>query len=97
MNVRMGESLKRHGAEVLMSEGITVTEAVRGLFRVLESTREVPECVRAACETSRKDEIERKRSIVRSWVGIAPGVTADDALRTRHERLLEKCAPGVRV
>lgn len=96
LNVRMSSQLKDHGAQVLQNEGIATSDAVRGLFRVLEATQEVPECIRAMVGCGKRDDISRKRAIVKSWRGAAPGVSGSDFDEVRRDRLDAKFAPGVR-
>ena len=96
LNVRMSAQLKEHAGQVLRAEGISTSDAVRGLFRVIESTQEVPSCIREKLGDSRRRDVDRKRSLVRSWVGAAPEMGDIDFKQLRHERLDRKFASGVR-
>ena len=43
LNVRLDKGLKAQGERVLARQGVTATEAVRGLYRLLSQTDEVPD------------------------------------------------------
>ena len=87
LNIRLVDSLKTHGNQVLAREGISVSEAVRKLYEYLEREQKMPECL---MENSQNDIYEQRRSVLKRFAGCAPlpqGFTADDV---RRERLARK-------
>lgn len=96
LNVRMPEELKRSGDRVLEREGVSVSDAVRGLYRYLEDEQKVPEWLIEGTE-SKDDVFERRRRTLRQLVGIVDLPLDFDLDAVRHERLMRKTEPGVRV
>ncbi|WP_139652116.1 type II toxin-antitoxin system RelB/DinJ family antitoxin [Raoultibacter phocaeensis] len=96
LNVRMPEDLKRNGDRVLEREGVSVSDAVRGLYRYLEDEQKVPEWLIEGTE-SKDDVFERRRRALRQLVGIVSLPPDFDFDAVRHERLMRKTEPGVRV
>ncbi len=89
LNVRMPEDLKRNGDMVLSRAGVSVSDAVRGLYRFLESEQDVPAWV--LCER-REDAFGERRRLLREIAGIAPlpdGFSLDDVKRERLARFFE--------
>ena len=83
LNVRMPEDLKRNG------DIVSVSDAVRGLYRFLESEQDVPAWV--LCER-REDAFGERRRLLREIAGIAPlpdGFSLDDVKRERLARFFE--------
>ena len=80
LNVRMPESLKRHGCEVLDAQGVSTSEAVRALFQYLEREQSLPSQLFAQPE----DPVDPRREILRSLVGVLPAeYSLADARRDR--------------
>ena len=94
INARLPEDLKRHGAQVLDREGVSVTQAIRSLFEYLEREQTVPEWMQA--EGKSAAEIARKRKKLRSLVGIAEITEDFDGRAAYRQHVIDKCAPGVR-
>jgi len=93
LNVRLPEDLKNRGMRVLERNGISVSEFVRRMFQQLDQMQELPAGILPS-EDERQAEIDRKRALLKSWVGVIPeDANLDDA---RMERLMDKCRPGVR-
>ena len=92
LNIRMPAELKKRGMQVLEREGVTVSDAVRGLFSEMERTQGIPDFAKPR---SKDDPIARKREILRSMVGTLPhGANLREA---RADRLEHKSRPGVRA
>ena len=96
LNVRMPEDLKRSGDRVLEREGISVSDAVRGLYRYLEYEQKAPEWLRHG-EDGNEDVFERRRRALRQLVGIVDLPPDFDPDAVSHERLMRKTEPGVRA
>ena len=96
LNVRMPEDLKRSGDRVLEREGVSVSEAVRRLYRYLEDEQTVPEWLRDG-EGGNEDIFERRRRALCQLVGSVELPPDFDLDVVRHERLMRKTEPGVRV
>ncbi|MFQ8869067.1 MAG: type II toxin-antitoxin system RelB/DinJ family antitoxin, partial [Eggerthella lenta] len=45
LNVRLPEDLKDRGAQVLRREGVSVSDAVRGLYEYMEKEQRLPEFI----------------------------------------------------
>lgn len=84
LNVRLEKSLKREGDRVLSSQGVSATEAVRGLYRFLEQSREVPDFCR---DESKVITAEQRRKTLRQLVGIAHLNSGEDITSLKKERL----------
>ncbi len=54
LNVRIDPTLKERGDKVLRENGISVTEAVRALWKELVDTRQIPSFMQQAGRTSDK-------------------------------------------
>ena len=82
MNIRLDETLKQRGAEVLEREGISVSDAVRALYQYMEKHQKFPDELRDA--PSRSDQFQQKRELMHSLVGILPpGISLAEARRER--------------
>lgn len=97
LNVRLPEDLKDRGAQVLKREGVSVSDAVRGLYEYMEKEQRLPEFIKPANEDARRAAVERKRSALRDMVGILPASTCADASALWREHLEWKSRPGVRA
>ena len=82
--------------QVLAREGVSVSDFVRDLFAEMEKTQKLPEFA-SAKKATEQQEIQRKRELLRSMVGIAP-VPPDYDYREEWLKHLEwKHRPGVRA
>lgn len=84
LNVRMDKGLKAAGDRVLARQGVSTTEAVRGLYRFIEQNDAVPDFCRS--ENSKLSP-EAKRQKMRQLVGIAKLAPGEDLKTLKHERL----------
>lgn len=85
LNVRFpGElrEVKKRGDAVLARAHISTSQAVRGLYRHLDETQQVPEWL-----TSEKDVYEKRRAAMRALVGTAPLGTNESVRTLKEERL----------
>ena len=87
LNIRLLDSLKAHGNQVLEKEGITVSEAVRKLYEYLEREQKMPECLMSNAED---DIYERRRATLKQFAGCAPLPSGFTAENVRCERLARK-------
>lgn len=86
LNVRFPgklKDLKRRGDAVLAREGISTSEAVRGLYRHLDATQKAPAWLKAPSE----DVYERRRAAMRSIAGTVDVPADFDARMIKEERL----------
>ncbi len=86
LNVRLDKSLKAEGERVLARQGITATEAIRGLYRFLEQNDEAPDFCRSEVD---KLSPEMRRQKMRQLVGVvqlAPGEGLDSLKAERLSR-----------
>ncbi|MBR2790464.1 MAG: type II toxin-antitoxin system RelB/DinJ family antitoxin [Eggerthellaceae bacterium] len=80
LNIRLSESLKRHGCEVLDRQGISTSEAVRALFEYLEREQALPEQLFSPPQPA----ADPRRALLRSMVGVlSPDYSLADARRDR--------------
>ena len=84
LNVRLDKDLKAEGERILAKHGMTVTEAVRGLYRNLADKDEVPDLCKSK---DRSLSAEQKRERMRELIGIAPLAPGEDLVSLRKERL----------
>lgn len=97
LNIRLPRGLKERGMQVLEREGVSVSDAVRNLFRELEETQELPACLLTGKEKARQQEIRRKRAIIRSWVGaLSEDAAGEESRQSYRDHVVWKCRPGVR-
>lgn len=64
INVRMPESLKGHGTQVLERSGISPSELVRSTYRFLEKEQRIPECLDIA--SAQEDPFTYRRKLLRT-------------------------------
>jgi len=95
LNVRMPEELKDRGMQVLKREGLSVSDLMRDIFSYLEENQEVPEFAAASKQGMSEADIAKRRAAMQSLVGILPPDV--DVKAARHERLMGKTRPGVRI
>ena len=84
LNVRMDKDLKAQGERVLAKQGVSATEAIRGLYRFMEQTEEVPDFCRTGSEALPP---EARRQKMRQMVGIAKMAPGEDLSTLKQERL----------
>ena len=84
LNVRMDKGLKAEGDSVLAHAGTSATEAIRSLYRFMESHQEVPPCCLDSQETTPRDA---RRAMMRELVGIAPLQPGENVNSIRAARL----------
>ena len=84
LNVRMDKDLKAQGERVLAKQGVSATEAIRGLYQFMEQTEEVPDFCRTGSETLPP---EARRQKMRQMVGIAKMAPGEDLSTLKQERL----------
>ena len=83
-NVRMDKGLKAEGDSVLAHAGTSATEAIRSLYRFMESHQEVPSCCLDSQDATPRDA---RRAMMRELVGIAPLQSDEDADSIKAARL----------
>jgi antitoxin component of RelBE/YafQ-DinJ toxin-antitoxin module len=87
INVRLPRDLKQGGDRVLKKAGVSPSELIRDLYRYMEREQELPEFSANDRQEAQKDEIERKRRLMRSLVGVLPpDVDFDEMRRARLQR-----------
>ena len=84
LNVRMDKDLKAQGERVLAKQGVSATEAIRGLYRFMEQTEEVPDFCKTESEALSP---EARRQKMRRMVGIAKMAPDEDLSTLKQERL----------
>lgn len=84
LNVRIDKNLKREGDSVLAKQGISIAEAIRGLYRYMEETREVPDCCRQESAPITSEDRRRK---MHDLVGIAKLSSGEDLDSLKQHRL----------
>lgn len=84
LNVRMDKDLKAQGERVLAKQGVSATEAIRGLYRFMEQTEEVPDFCITESEALSPDA---RRQKMRQMVGIAKMAPGEDLSTLKQERL----------
>ena len=84
LNVRLPRDLKERGDSVFAREGISVSRAVRSLYRQVDELQDIPAWLREAeCE----DAYEAKRRGMRRLVGIVSLSDDFDVKDIKAERL----------
>lgn len=87
LNVRLPEGLKRHGAQVLDRNGLSVSDAVRGLYEYLQDNQCLPDFL----QKNESDSVyEHRRDLARSMTGIISVPEGFDARKAHEERLAAK-------
>ena len=69
INARLNATVKERGDKVLRDNGISTTEAIRGLWSTMARTREVPSFLAQECKRDEAAERRRKREVARGLVG----------------------------
>lgn len=84
LNVRLDKALKTDGERVLAKQGVSATEAIRGLYRFLQQNQEVPGFCR---DEDHVPTPEERRERMRQLVGIAKMDSGEDAATLKAQRL----------
>lgn len=82
--------------QVLNRGGVSVSKLIREVFGYMEATRSLLSLDHPGAEReadSKQAEIERKRSMVWSWVEAVPPPPDADAGRFKRERIERKLRP----
>ncbi len=87
LNIRLDKSLKEAGERVLAQYGVSATEAVRGLYRHLQQTKEVPDFCLAPNAQPSPEERRRKMRHVIGIAKLAPGKDVNSLKRERLSRI----------
>lgn len=84
LNVRLSESLKNHGMQVLDRAGVSTTQAVRSLFEYMEREQSLPDYMQAApCA-----DTDERRAALRDFAGCAVGIgSGADVAQVKAARL----------
>ena len=81
LNIRLPETLKQHGYEVLRKSGVSTSDAVRQLFEYLEREQKLPADVFG---TETPSPTDSRRVLLQSLVGVVPaGYSLDKARQDR--------------
>ena len=91
LNVRIPESLKAHGSQVLERNSISTTQAVRGLFEYMEREQKVPACI---CAAPVEDRYEKRRAMLKSFAGCAAGLPDNWSMGDIHAERLSRLVDG---
>lgn len=84
LNVRLDKNLKAEGERVLAKQGMSATEAVRGLYRYLEENDEVPDFCKVQDDPTAPDARKQKMRQLIGVVKLSPG---EDYRSLKDERL----------
>lgn len=85
INVRMPAQLKRAGGKVLDRNGISPSEAVRGLYAYLQREQEVPSFLLCDGRTA-ASVYERRRKLARTVTGMLSDDEPADVKALSYER-----------
>lgn len=81
LNIRLPETLKQHGCEVLERRGVSTSDAVRRLFEYLEHEQDLPSQLFGEPASPEHDT---RRTLMQSLIGILPqDYSLEDARRDR--------------
>lgn len=84
LNVRLDKNLKAEGERVLGRQGISATDAVRGLYRYLEQNDKVPDFCKPETGAITADA---RRQKMRQLIGVAQMCPGEDLDALKRERL----------
>ena len=93
INVRLNAAVKERGDKVLRDNGISTTEAIRGLWSSMARTREVPSFLVQECKRDEAAQRQRKREVARGLVGLADegaSLNDDELSSLRFQTLLSR-------
>ena len=87
INLRLPDSLKQHGNQVLERNGVSTTEAIRKLYEYLERNQDIPSWMKKEKPLTK---YEKRRAIARKYAG-ADFVSKDtDARAEYRDHLMER-------
>ena len=90
LNIRIPQTLKQHGCEVLKREGAGISDVVRGLFEYMEKNQKLPEYLMDYAGASR---VKEKREALFDVVGCKKaGNSSVDSVEEYEEYLVERYA-----
>lgn len=93
INARLSATVKERGDKVLRDNGISTTEAIRGLWSSMARTRKVPSFLVQECKGDEAAERQRKREVARSLVGLASdgaSLSDDELSALRFQSMLSR-------
>lgn len=93
INVRLSDSLKKRGDDVLKKNEISPTQAVRALWQLMASTKRVPDFIIDSISKPQDAEIKRKREALANLKGSTnsfSGLTDAELDALRLKGLMEK-------
>ena len=91
INARLNATIKARDDKVLRDNGISATEAIRGLWSAMARTHEVPDFLVQEYRDDELAERRRKREVAHSLVGLAGRGSAlgnDDLSDVRFQAML---------
>ena len=90
INARLNATVKERGDKVLRDNGISTTEAIRGLWSSMARTREVPSFLAQECKRDEAAERRRKREVAHGLVGLAAALGDDELSDLRFQATLSR-------
>lgn len=88
LNVRMKETLKRHGSQVLQRSGVSPSELVRSTYRYMEREQSIPQCLDVA--GGQDNVFARRRKLLAELKGSIHLPEPLDTRQLRDERIERK-------
>jgi addiction module RelB/DinJ family antitoxin len=90
LNIRLSESLKSHGLQVLDRAGVSTTQAVRSLFEYMEREQSLPDYMQPeACSGAAE-----RRAALRDFAGSAAGAACEADVAAAKEARLARLVDG---
>ena len=86
INARLNATVKERGDKVLRDNGISTTEAIRGLWSSMARTREVPSFLVRECKCDETAERRCRRTSLPTWFASPRRRTPRAARRSRPLR-----------
>ncbi len=80
LNIRLPESLKKHGNQVLKRNGKSVSQIVRDLYEYMESEQDLPAFAKSNHE---RDKYAERRELLK---GLEPNIEIPDAFDLKGAR-----------
>lgn len=94
INVRINGALKERGDSVLRKNGVSTTQAIRGLWEQLAQTRQLPDFLQAGEDAEAEREKRRRKKALLGLANcarVSHEAETDEALdQIRFEALMEK-------
>lgn len=87
LNTRIDDAIKRSGDSVLRREGVSVAQAVRGLWGYMGATQTIPDFILHDFEADDRAELERRAERVVSGCGQAVRLAREAGLDVRQESI----------